>query len=103
MNKLSIIVLLGFFAVSGCSSAPSLGDKMGLTGTNANELGEQWNEGHEMVLDAAELKQEGYEEIKSGNKKVAKANEMSLEGKQIMSESEAKFGEMFPGQSLNKQ
>ncbi len=89
MTLLSLVMAI----TSGCSSEPTLGDKMGNFGKGLTNLGDQWNKGQQMIKDGEEMIKDGEEMIEDGNNKISKGKQMKAEGEQMKLESEKQFKE----------
>jgi uncharacterized phage infection (PIP) family protein YhgE len=97
MTLLSLVMAI----TSGCSSEPTMGDKMGNFGKGLSDLGNQWNKGQQMIKEGDEMVKDGQGMIDNGNNNISKGKQMREQGEEMMRESERQFkekGGTFPPQ-----
>ena len=90
-NSSKIISLILITLIAGCSSDPTVGDKMQQFAKGFSDLGEQWNEGEKKIEKGKILIKDGENMIETGNSNIAKGKRMIEEGEQMKKESEQKF------------
>jgi hypothetical protein len=96
-------LMLGTASLHGCTSAPTLGDRMMDQGEGTADIGKQWTSGNEKALKGEKLIKkgkkmvdDGREEMRDGEDNIAKGKELIEEGKRMMQESEQAYKNRFP-------
>lgn len=87
--------------VSGCTSTPSIGDKMILQGTSTQSLGKTWGHGQELVEKGRKRIQHGEQLVKKGKDQISEGRTMIKKGNKVIRNSEQSFSEKFPEIPLN--
>lgn len=102
-TSLASALLLGMGLLAGCSSQPTLGERMMEQSAGTKEMGQQWQTGNEKVIKGEKLLKEGNEMIKDaredmreGEDKVSEGKELVEEGKRMMMDSESQYKVKFP-------
>lgn len=90
-NSSKIVPLILVALIGGCSSEPTVGDKMQQFAKGFSSLGEQWNEGEKKIETGKNLIKDGEEMISTGNSNITKGRRMIEEGERMKKESEEKF------------
>lgn len=94
------LLSLAFVLTACATTPPSVGDKMRDQGLEAKELGEQWNEGTNLIAKAKKLKSQAEKQIENGEEDLRKSDSMLQTGQKLVLNSEKAFQERFPGQSI---
>ena len=87
--------------VAGCSSEPTMGDKMLSQAGGTQEMGSQWKKGNSLVIKGNKMKEKGQELIEEGHDKIDEGEDMIAEGQKMMKDSEAAYKLKFPNNTLN--
>lgn len=102
-NVVFFALLFSSIVFSGCSSQPTLGQRMMEQSSDTADLGQQWELGKKKVIKGEKLLQDGNELIKDakddmrkGEDKVSEGKELIDEGKRLMADSERKYKTKFP-------
>ena len=89
--------------LSSCSSDPTIGDRMVLQGDGTAEMGSQWQDGHEKMLNGEKLIKKGEEMINDSREEMQKGEDSRTEGyklvksgRQMMDEAEHAYKNRFP-------
>ena len=96
--------------LAGCSSAPTVGERMAAASGEASELAERWNQGQAMALKGEKLVEDGKDDVKDGERTVDKgkdkisAGERDIgrgkklieQGRAQMVDAETAFRERYP-------
>ncbi len=97
-------LLFGAVILPGCSTQPTLGERMMNQGSGTAGIGEQWSAGNEKVQKGEKLTKQGQElsedarkDLREGEDKIIEGQKLITEGKKQMEESEGLYKKRFPG------
>lgn len=96
-------VLVGMSVLSGCSSQPTLGERMIQQSSGTAVLGEQWEtgskkvaKGEKLIKDGNALIKDARDDMRKGEDKVSDGQTLVEEGRKQMAESERQYQLRFP-------
>jgi uncharacterized membrane-anchored protein len=98
MMNLRVLLMVSpvVLALTACSSAPSVGDRMLSQGQGTQQLGEQWKKGQDLIKKGEKLKAKGQEQVEDGQDDIKDGTEMIEKGQKMIAESEKTYNEKFP-------
>ena len=96
-KTLILATALTFTALTGCTSTPTMGERILAQSAGSQELGKQWQDGQTLV-------NKGQKQLKKGKNLVDEGNDNIKQGQRMMEDSEKLFTSAFqtrPFQSHN--
>lgn len=70
----------------GCATTPTLGEQMVAQSEGGTDLGQQWNEGQQLLRKGEKMTARGEEKIADGKKKLRRGEDDVHEGQQLVEE-----------------
>ncbi len=96
-------LMVGFAVLPGCSSQPTLGERMMDQSAGTSELGEQWSKGNENLQKGEKLIKQGNKMVedarsnmREGEDKIIAGKKLVNEGTRQMEDSEQVYKNRFP-------
>ena len=103
--KHTVAVLALLFSIAtlvGCSTTPTIGDRMMTQSNNTTALGEQWKDGDKLVKKGNAQVKYGQKLVDNGHDEIAHGKDLIQKGQQMMNESEVLYNNRFPNRAITR-
>lgn len=87
--------------LSACATKPETSNIIRSHSDNTKALGDEWDEGKQMVIKGKKLIKKGKEQIDDGNANLKKGTDMLEQGKKKMTKSEFEFNKLLQQKTIN--